>query len=98
MVRWSQKKNGGSRLVVAYLSIGEAESYRYYWQNNWKIGEPNWIKAENPDWEENYKIEYWNKDWQNVIFGNQNSYIYKILNSGFDGVYLDIIDAFEYFE
>jgi hypothetical protein len=31
-------------------------------------------------------------------YGNQDSYINKIVSAGFDGVYLDIIDAFEYFE
>ncbi|MES2484408.1 MAG: hypothetical protein V4581_00445, partial [Bacteroidota bacterium] len=25
------KANGGSRLVICYMSIGEAEDYRYYW-------------------------------------------------------------------
>lgn len=33
-----------------------------------------------------------------IIYGNNNSYVKKILDAGFDGVYLDIIDAFEYFE
>ena len=33
-----------------------------------------------------------------IIYGNNNSYLEKILDAGFDGVYLDIIDAFEYFE
>src|SRR6218665_2215353 len=29
------KANGGKRLVISYMSIGEAEDYRYYWQKNW---------------------------------------------------------------
>ena len=33
-----------------------------------------------------------------IIFGNDESYLHKIIDSGFDGVYLDIIDAFEFFE
>ena len=36
--------------------------------------------------------------WQEIIYGNDNSYVKKILDAGLDGVYLDIIDAFEYFE
>ena len=40
----------------------------------------------------------WNKDWQNIIYGNENSYLNKIIDANFDGVYLDIIDAFEYYE
>lgn len=92
------KQNGGKRLVVAYLSIGEAESYRYYWQENWLLDKPEWLKGENPDWAGNYKVQYWNSDWQALIFGNNDSYLKKIIDAGFDGAYLDIIDAFEYFE
>ena len=92
------KANGGKRLVVSYMSIGEAEDYRYYWQSGWKPGKPSWIEAENPRWKGNFKVRYWEKEWQDIIFGNDNSYLKKILDAGFDGVYLDIIDAFEYFE
>lgn len=92
------KANGGKRLVICYMSIGEAEDYRYYWQSTWKVGNPPFIVAENPDWPGNYKVRYWNTDWKNVIFGNDASYTKKLINSHFDGAYLDIIDGFEYFE
>ncbi len=92
------KENGGKRLIIAYMSIGEAETYRYYWQNEWTPGSPEWLDVENPDWEGNYKVKYWNRDWQSIIYGNDNSYLKKILDANFDGVYLDIIDAFEYYE
>jgi cysteinyl-tRNA synthetase len=92
------KNNGGRRLVIAYLSIGEAEDYRYYWKDEWKSDPPSWLKEENPDWEGNYKVEYWDPGWQSIIYGNSDSYLDKIIDKGFDGVYLDIIDAFEYFE
>ena len=92
------KENGGTRLVIAYMSIGEAEEYRYYWQTEWETNPPAWLVGENPHWPGNYKVHYWNEDWQDIIFGNSDSYCKRILDAGFDGVYLDIIDAFEYFE
>ena len=92
------KINGGNRLVIAYMSIGEAEDYRYYWQKEWKSSPPSWLAGENPNWLGNYKVRYWDLVWQDIIYGNDNSYLKKILDAGFDGVYLDIIDAFEYFE
>ncbi len=92
------KNNGGKRLIICYLSIGEAEDYRYYWQESWNTDKPAWLEAENPDWEGNYKVKYWDAGWQQVIFGNDNSYLKKIIDAGFDGVYLDIVDGFEYFE
>ena len=93
-----QKANGGTRLVVSYMSIGEAEDYRYYWNESWTVGSPTWLKAENSEWEGNYKVEYWNTEWQGIIFGSETSYLDKIIDAGFDGVYLDIIEGFEYFE
>jgi len=92
------KVNGGHRLVICYMSIGEAENYRYYWQPDWNSNKPQWLDAENPDWPGNYKVKYWNKDWQKIIYGNDASYLKKILDADFDGVYLDIIDAFDFFE
>lgn len=92
------KANSGSRLVIAYMSIGEAEDYRYYWDPGWTQDPPSWLAQENPDWPGNYKVRYWDADWQAIIFGSENAYVDKILNAGFDGVYLDIVDAFEYFE
>jgi len=93
-----QKANGGKRLLICYMSIGEAEDYRYYWRSDWTIGNPSFIEKENPNWEGNYVVRYWEPEWQNIIFGNDNSYLKKILDAGFNGVYLDIIDAFEQFE
>lgn len=92
------KANDGSRLVIAYMSIGEAENYRYYWQTEWNTNPPSWLGEENPDWAGNYNVQYWNTNWKNIIYGNDNSYTKKILDAGFDGVYLDKIDAFENFE
>ncbi len=86
------------RLVVAYLSIGEAEDYRYYWKQSWKREPPAWLEQENPDWKGNIKVRYWDPQWQRLIFGTPDSYLDKIMDAGFDGAYLDIIDGFEYFE
>ena len=92
------KANGGKRLVIAYLSIGEAEDYRYYWDKTWYAIPPDWLESENPNWPGNYIVRYWMPSWQQIIYGNSNAYLDKILSKGFDGAYLDIIDAFEYFE
>lgn len=92
------KANGGKRLIISYMSIGEAENYRYYWQSSWNTNKPTWLDSENPYWAGNYKVKYWNTEWQDIIYGNDNSYLKKIVDANFDGVYLDIIDAFEHFE
>jgi len=98
LVQLKTKPSGSSRLVLAYMSIGEAEDYRYYWQSSWMNDPPSWLAEENSYWPGNYKVRYWMKEWQDIIFGNDGSYTKKIIDAGFNGVYLDIIDAFEYFE
>lgn len=92
------KANGGRRLVVAYMSIGQAEDYRYYWQSSWKTNPPSWLGRVDPDWPRNYWVQYWDPNWQQIIYGNDQSYTKKIIDAGFDGVYLDIVDGFEHFE
>lgn len=93
-----QKANGGKRLIICYMSVGEAEDYRYYWNDSWNSNRPQFIADENPDWPGNYKVQYWNQEWQGLIYKNPDSYLSKIQAAGFNGIYLDIIDAFEYFE
>ncbi|MEA1904575.1 MAG: endo alpha-1,4 polygalactosaminidase, partial [Candidatus Hadarchaeota archaeon] len=77
------KANGGARLIIAYMSIGEAEDYRYYWQTEWETNPPSWLAEENPEWPGNYKVRYWYEDWQDIIYGGNNSYLKKILDAGF---------------
>lgn len=88
-----RRADGARRLVIAYLSIGEAESYRYYWQASWKRDKPAWLLGENPDWDENFTVCYWDPGWQRIICGSAESYLDRIIAAGFDGVYLDKADA-----
>jgi cysteinyl-tRNA synthetase len=76
--------------VLSYISIGEAEDYRYYWTESTENA--SWLGVENPDWEGNYKVRYWDPEWQDIIFETLD----HIIETGFNGVYLDIIDAFIY--
>lgn len=89
-------RDGGKRTVLAYLSIGEAEDYRYYWQPSWRKQPPSWLGSINPDWPGNYKVRYWDPAWQALLFGSDGAYLDRILAQGFDGIYLDIVDAYEY--
>jgi cysteinyl-tRNA synthetase, unknown class len=54
---------------------------------------PAWLAGENPAWRGNHLVRYWDPEWQNIIFGSPTAYLDKILEAGFDGVYLDKIDA-----
>jgi cysteinyl-tRNA synthetase len=88
------KANGGKRLIISYVNIGAAEKFRYYWKKEWKLHNPEWIKKEYEGYDDEYWVEFWAETWQDIIYGNVNSYIKKIIDSGFDGAYLDNVEAY----
>jgi len=88
----------GERRILCYLSIGEAEDYRSYWKAEWKRNPPDFLDGANERWRGNYRVMYWDPDWQKIIFGTPESLLDEIIALGFDGVYLDIVDGYAYFE
>lgn len=124
------------KLVIAYIDIGEAESYRWYWHwpvwdaadqarncdtscagigdceqctpettfpGDWK----DFIVGCDPDgWEDNYPIAYWHQEWQDITINgydhldldpnlDYNSILDEVIKDGFDGIYLDWVEAFD---
>ncbi len=94
--RMRRRPDGSSRVLLAYLSIGEAERYRPYWHEEWydPAHKPAWLHKENRRWAGNYAVRFWDPEWQQLIFGTPESYLDRIMAQGFDGVYLDRADAF----
>jgi cysteinyl-tRNA synthetase, unknown class len=89
------------RIVLAYLNAGQAESYRTYWKSTWKPptkahrGTPDFILIPDPDgWSDNYNVAYWDPRWQQTFATNADSEVRSAMGAGFDGVYLDWIDAY----
>jgi len=89
---------GGEKIVLCYLSIGQAEDYRFYWQPEWDDNPPSWLDESDPDWHGDYWVRYWDPGWQEILFGTPESYLDRIIEFGFDGVYLDRVDAYWYYE
>ena len=139
--RMQVKPDGQRRIVIAYLSIGEAESYRYYWNVDWaeqlrvaekliadegddedqdadakgkkgaakrsagrtgklrtlrvpRLSAPLWLGRENETWAGNFLVRYWEKSWQDIVYGSSSAYLDRIVAAGFDGVFLDRVDAY----
>ena len=95
-----KNRPGGPKTVLSYMSIGEAENYCWYWQRSWDrnrdgrpgAAAPDWLGRSNPNWPGNYKVRYWDPAWQEIVY----EYVDKVLAAGYDGVYLDIVDAYWY--
>ncbi|WP_165779289.1 endo alpha-1,4 polygalactosaminidase [Brumimicrobium salinarum] len=88
------KQNGGKRVVIAYMNIGAAEKYRYYWKDKWKLHSPGWLKKKYDGYDDEIWVKFWKKEWQEIIYSGSNSYTQKIIDSGFDGAYLDNVEAY----
>lgn len=92
------KNLGAKRLVFAYMDIGAAAAYRYYWQPHWREGSPLWIAAPHPEDADSYFVEYWRPEWKSIVTGGPDSYIYGIIKQGYDGVVLDGVETYRFFE
>jgi cysteinyl-tRNA synthetase, unknown class len=92
-----KRPDGSKRLVIAYLSIGETENYRYYWKPEWDKKRPSWMGKENKEWKANYLAKYWDPEWQKIIYGSPEAYVDRVLAAGFDGFYFDRVDAYYFF-
>ncbi len=74
-------------VTLAYLSVGEAESYRAYWP---RIQGADWIVRENPNWKENFLVDVRAPQWRALLL---DEIIPPILAKGFDGLLLDTLDT-----
>lgn len=92
--RLKTKSNGAQRLVISYMNIGSAEKFRYYWKKSWGLHHPLWIRRKYEGYDDEFWVKFWKEDWQEIIYGNDESYTKKIINAGFDGVYLDNVEAY----
>src|SRR5262245_48134198 len=92
------KPDGSRRIVLAYLSIGEAETYRYYWRADWETTPPSWLGETNKRWSTNVVVRFWEDGWQGIVFRGENNYLGRIIAAGFDGIYLDRVDVHQELE
>lgn len=74
-------------MLFAYLSIGEAESYRVYWK---EIQNEPWVLEENPYWKENYMVDMRSEKWHDLLL---DRVIPEITAKGYRGLFLDTIDT-----
>ncbi|MEW5250449.1 endo alpha-1,4 polygalactosaminidase [Microbulbifer sp. 2201CG32-9] len=92
------KRDGGERLLLAYMSIGQAQSDLFYWEDFWLTNPPIWLDEQVAESATNYHVRYWLEPWQEILFGGEGAYLDRIIDAGYDGAYLDNVDEFEFFE
>lgn len=81
-----------AKTLFSYLSIGEAEEYRDYWaKGNWDAKKPSFLLKENPNWEGNYSVKFWDPAWQQIMINKAVA----IAQTGYNGMYLDLVDVYQ---
>ncbi|MCP4218326.1 MAG: hypothetical protein GY765_27060 [bacterium] len=108
----ASKANDGvhRKLVIAYIDIGQAEEWRWYWNGQTTYeeqGECNssfipqiqtwapWVVACDPDgWAGNYPVAFWDPGWQDVVINGTT--LGASLNLYFDSMLDEVIqDGFD---
>lgn len=92
------KRLGAPRLVLAQVNISSAASFDYFWQPDWTKGSPPYLYAPVRTDPDRMRAIYWDADWQTIFAGDFNSYIYGVIDLGFDGVVLTGVDGWRFFE
>ncbi len=77
---------------LGYLSVGEADPRRDYW--NEVRGAPFLVEPD-PSWPDNVRVDLRDPQWQAVLLDQE---IPRLLALGFDGLMLDTIDTAPYLE
>lgn len=78
-----------SAAYLAYLCVGEAESFRWYWP---QIQGADWLVRENPSWPDHYLVDPRSAEWRSLIVERVAR---RLEQKGYDGFMLDTLDTVE---
>lgn len=83
--------NTAGKQVFAYISAGEAETFRtYYTDNHWGTTPPDFFVEVNPRWGTSYRVKFWDNDWQQVVIDRMTN----LIQTGYKGAYFDVVDVY----
>ena len=78
--------------VIAYLSVGEAVNYRFFWDH---IKDKEWVLEENPYWSGAFFVDVRNPEWRKLLI---EEVIPRIFEQGFQVLFLDTLDTAQFLE
>ncbi|MBC7952203.1 MAG: hypothetical protein H7Z12_10365 [Rhodospirillaceae bacterium] len=92
--RLKYKELGAPRLMLAVLPVGKAYDWRWYWQKGWEAGNPPFLFAPIPEEPGSFVTDMGDPKWKELL----GKYLAGIIDLGFDGVVLDNLDTYLWFE
>jgi cysteinyl-tRNA synthetase len=88
------KELGAPRLVLAVLPVGIAQDGRWYWQKGWEAGNPPFLFAPVAEEPGTFITDVGDMQWKKAI-GQMVTWLQDL---GFDGIMLDDLDTYLWFE
>ncbi len=100
-------------VVIAYISIGEADEGRRYWRS-WEpseqapdlpniprtlldAGDPMFL-GPDPEWPGSYFVDASDETWQSVLVNEEIPYILALGEGRYDGIVMDVIDVVDEYD
>lgn len=110
---WVTELKKAGTIVIAYVSVGEADDERRYWKN-WqpteRAYEINTVRrtvvdennsmfiGSDPGWPGSYFVDASNKEWQKILLEEEIPYILTLGDGLYDGLVMDLIDVVDEYE
>lgn len=83
------EEDKAGRVCLAYLSLGEAEEFRWYWN---EVRGAAWILGENPNWGRDHLVDTRSHAWRHLVV---KQVARRLIDRGYDGFMLDTLDTVE---
>ncbi len=83
---------GARRLLIADMNVGIAHDTAYYWQREWRVGAPGFLRQPDPQSVTGILVNYWDPDWKQIL----GTYFKGLMDLGFDGVMFSGLEAAEF--
>lgn len=83
------------KIILAYLSVGQAEKSRHYWQSDWVPGSfPRFIDdSTSSKSSTRMNTRFWMPEWQSIL----RRYLQDLISYHYSGVVLDSVDTYQRF-
>ena len=94
-----KQSSGGPKIVLCYMSIGQAEDYRSYWQSDWEEDPPPSLgPSPMRTGKEITGSTTGIRTGSASFLALQIAISDQLIDLGCDGVYLDRVDAYDYYD
>jgi cysteinyl-tRNA synthetase, unknown class len=84
------KRAKRNKWLLAYVDVGEAQKHEWYFKEVFRNGPPAWVLDRNRRHPVNYRVLLDAPEWNAIILETIN----RVIEQGFDGVELDVLDVY----